>query len=254
MYATKFISIIFLLYSTSIYAQRDSIISDIKVDTTFIIKVNPKLAPFIVHFSAFAVQYDKNNPYFGKIYYTVEIKKNKNGKLIQTIKSDNWLPDDPLSYDYGYDDRPIQEAMAVDINFDGYKDLRFLTGAGSNAYAVNQTYDYYVYNPIKNKFVYNEDISILHNPIPFPKENIVRSYLRNAFSGTDGTISEYKWSKNKLILLQSFNYKLIMSTCNSDTDCKFTRIIKYYKNNRIVKTKTKIVNITEIPKYHLLFW
>lgn len=149
-----FLIIQLLLFTTVNYAQRDSIISNIKVDTTFSIKVHPKLKPFLIHFSAFAVNYDKNNTYFGKIYYTVEIKESKNGKPIQTIKSDNWLHDDPLSYDNGDDDKTIKEAMAVDINFDGYKDLRFLSGAGANTYAVNQSYSYYVYNPTKNKFIY----------------------------------------------------------------------------------------------------
>jgi len=36
--------------------------------------------------------------------------------------------------------------MAVDINFDGFKDLRFKSGAGLNTYAVNQTYNYYIYD------------------------------------------------------------------------------------------------------------
>jgi len=74
----KLFSVVILIFSTLIYAQNDSINSNIKVDTTFIIKVNPKLPPFIIHFNSFSVRYKRNDPYFGKIYYTIEIKNAKN--------------------------------------------------------------------------------------------------------------------------------------------------------------------------------
>lgn len=82
----------------------------------------------------------------------------------------------------------------------------------------------------------------------------MRSYIRNAFAGTNGTIDEYKWNKNKLVLLRSFNYEVKMGTCNSDTDCKFTRTIEYYKNNKVVKTETKVIKITDIPENHSFYW
>jgi hypothetical protein len=243
--------IIFTVHIT--YAQRDSIISDIKVDTSFIIEVSPKLSKLVVHFSGYAVRYDKNNPYYGKIYYTVEIKKYNSGEIIQTIKSANPLRVDPLHFDYGGKDETIEKAIAIDINFDGYKDIRFCSGSGYDTYSVNQTYDYYLYNPKTDRLEYNEEISMLINPTPFLKEQIVRSYTRNAFSGTDGTIEEYKWNKNKLVLLKSYNYEL-NGPCKFDIDCKFTRTIKYYKNGKATKTETKIINQTEIPEQHLLYW
>jgi len=89
---------------------------------------------------------------------------------------------------------------------------------------------------------------MLTNPTPFPKEKIVRSFNRNAFSGTDGTIDEYKWRKNNLVLLRSFNYK---ETSESN---KFIVTIKYYKDKKVIKLETKSINETEIPEYHGLYW
>jgi hypothetical protein len=250
----KLILIVFAFAITFPYAQKDSIISDIKIDTSFIIKVNSKLPEFINHYISYAVLYDINDPYFGTIYYTVEIKKNNNEKLIQTIKSESSLYADPLIYDYGYKEESLDEAMAIDINFDGYKDIRFRSGCGANTFAVNQTYNYYIFNPKKNKFEYNEDVSTILNPTPFSDEKIVRNFCKNTFSGSNGTIDEYKWYKNKLVLLRSVNYVVIMGTCKSDTDCKFTRTIEYYENDKVVNSETKIIDITEIPDYHLSYW
>lgn len=248
MIITKNLLILIFFFSTFNHAQRDSIISDIKEDTVFIIRVNPEIRPFLIHYSAFAVIYDKDNPYYGKIYYQVEIINNKNTKPVQTFHFSNSITDYPFNYDYGLSDVSIEAGMAVDINFDGYKDLRFLSGSGSNTFAVNQSYNYLIYEHKINKFVYNKDASMVTNPTPFADEKIVRGYIRNASSGTEGTIYEYKWKEDKLVLLRTINYHRINETS------KFTRTIKYYKDNKVTKSETVIIDQKEIPEYHKLYW
>jgi len=246
---TLIISIIIIIITSSfIYSQKDSVISDIRTDTTFIININPKLPDLIFHYTDFGVYYD-NNPYDGKIYYTVVIINSKNNKTIQTIHLYNSIRHYPLNYDYGYGDQEarVEEAMAVDINFDGYKDIRFLSGRGMDKYSVNEFYYYYIYNPQKNVFEPNEDVSSITNPTPFVDEKIVRSFL---WSGNNRNINEFKWAKNRLVLLKSIDYIVIEDSCKSDTDCKFTRVVEYYENGEIVNTGTEIINITEIPDYH----
>jgi hypothetical protein len=111
---------------------------------------------------------------------------------------------DPLDFNYGDLSEDSNQGILIDINFDGFKDLRFKSGQGAD---VNQTYDFYIFNKKTKKFELNELVSNLTNPVAFSNSKIIYSYIRSGYPGTDGNVYEYKWNKNKLILTKKINYK-----------------------------------------------
>jgi hypothetical protein len=55
-------------------------------------------------------------------------------------------------------DRAVQ---SVDANFDGYQDLQLLSDCGGTG---NCDYDFYLFDPKQNRFVYNKFLSALGSP------------------------------------------------------------------------------------------
>lgn len=227
-----------------------------RVDTTFTIKINSNLS-FFLRYQEYFEPYETAAE-FGTYKFRVELKNRLMEKPFQIIESESTNFFGPIEYDYGYQDLGF-EGITIDINFDGFEDLRFKTDSGANTFVVNQSYAYYIYNPKNSKFEYNEDVSLLTNPTPFDDSKIIRSYSRNAFAGTSGTVNEYLWRENKLELKTAFYYQVVEDSINNfdrtdTTCCNYIRWIKYYQNKSVVKSDSSIIHINEIPDYHLLYW
>lgn len=249
------IIITFFTLFASVIAQDLGLEQHFKYDTTFIVSINPKLPQYHIHITENVVLPGAGEYYRGKIYYAVEIRSSDNSILIQTIKSVNSANADPLDFNYGDLSKDSNQGILIDINFDGFKDLRFKSGQGAD---VNQRYDFYIFNKKTNKFELNEDVSKLTNPVAFSDSKIICSYVRSGYPGTDGNVSEYKWNKNKLNLTKKINYKATEDCTHlywqEDCCCIYTQKIDYYKNDKVIKSETKIVDVKDIPKRHLNFW
>jgi hypothetical protein len=187
-------------------------------------------------------------------HFRVDIRKSKHSKPFQVIRAKNQTNFGPISYDYGDSDPGIQ-GMFVDINFDGYSDLRFEISEGNGKWAVNQEYDYYIFDSSSFKFNLYKKLSRICNPTPNKKNRIVYEYLRNGSSLIDGTVAEYKWAANNLFLLRSYNYCLFDDDkwrAYPNTTYKKTTVI--YKGGKIVRSFYKRIKFKDIPKEHLRYW
>jgi hypothetical protein len=117
---------------------------DLRAGMTCQFRIHPDLPVFTFHFPG------KTDNTFGD----VEIIKGKNGKVIQTIESST----DPGAIAPAAVKNVL---VAVDANFDGYKDLQILNNCGGTG---NCSYDFYLYDPKTGQFVHNKFLSDLTTP------------------------------------------------------------------------------------------
>jgi hypothetical protein len=235
------------LYSQNWNPPKDGV----DLDTTFSITISKNLPNYFLRYQEYS-ESDKETSDDNQTYYRVELKKTIMGKPFQVIQSESYAYNGPLDFDlddsgenYGVD------GITIDINFDGYKDLRFRKSEGTGRYRSNGSYDFYVFNPKKNNFELNEDLSNVTNPTPFPDRKIVFSYTKDVLR--DGIVEEYKWEGRNLVLLKSYKYQAIEDGCKTKDDnyCNYKRLTEYYRNNKIIKSKSEIIKFKNIPEYHL---
>jgi hypothetical protein len=227
---------------------------DEHIDTTFLISINKNLPKYYLRYQEYYGPANKY-PHFDKTHFRLELRKTKNKKEkpFQVIQSVSDAIGGPLG-DHYYGERNLQSTM-VDINFDDYQDLRFNQQEGGGPYVVNQTYDYYIFNPDKGIFEYYKDLSNIFNPTPIKKLKLVHSYDRD--SDRRGYNSEYKWNNNKLEIIKEITYRedynsTIHKEGKDDIISKYVRWTIYYENGKVVKSDSTIVNVKKIPKYHYL--
>ncbi len=187
-------------------------------------------------------------------YYRVDLSKSKKGKPFQVIKSNSEAYYGPLHYDYCCNDSGMR-AMFVDINFDGYVDLRLKKREGGGPYVVNQTYDYYIFDISKFKFQFNEEASDVGNPTPSIHETVF-GYWRNGFSGTSGTVSEYKWVGRHLVQVHGYDYDIISRDRDpyADKNTLYKKESYIYKDGKLIRKLHKRIRLKDIPKEHLRYW
>ena len=100
---------------------------------------------------------------------TFTIKNKKSNETLQTIISNEFNFNKHLSYGFS------------DINFDGINDLTFFTGfRGSYG---TQTYDYYIYNTEKNKFVFNKQLTDIASGMGIEFDTVKKRILSFEKSG-----------------------------------------------------------------------
>jgi tetratricopeptide (TPR) repeat protein len=92
----------------------------------------------------------------------------------------------------------------VDMNFDGYQDIRLHCMAGQH----NVSYLFWLFDKDAGKFVFHSDLSELLNPVPDPKTKSIISDVDEGCAGTCRTINTYKITGNKLVLLNSQSYTI----------------------------------------------
>jgi len=144
--------------------------------------INPKLPLFTFRFVA-----EGDNP-LGKI----QISEGESTKVIQTLRyphANPYLGAGPTD--------PLKILQPLDANFDGYKDLPMLLQCGAVG---NCTYDFYLYDPATNRFVYNSFLSGLSEPEFDPQDKTVTSYWH--ISAGDGGHGTYQYRNGQYVLIE----------------------------------------------------
>jgi hypothetical protein len=90
---------------------------------------------------------------------------------------------------------------AQDMNFDGYKDIGLISWWGATG---NTGYTYWLFDPSKNIFVENSDLSSLSNPTPELQTKTIATHSVGGMAGCIYNNGTYKFDvKGKLILIRS---------------------------------------------------
>jgi glutaredoxin-related protein len=148
------------------------------------VQIHPSLPPYYVYLH---IRDDLMWVYYDSIKIV-----GTNNKLIQLIRlRDIQNDEDELSMlkvragDLEYED----------MNFDGYLDMRLFLSGGSS----NYLYDYWLYNPKSNKFIYNRVLSDLTNLYADTVKRELHSYSRSGWAEHDERTYKYYNNKPKLI-------------------------------------------------------
>jgi len=181
---------------------------DLRGGMTCNFTINQKLPIFTFHF----IGQEDNS--LGNI----EITEGDSKKVIQTITS---------TTSYGSTLSEAEKTLAlVDTNFDGYQDLQILNNCGATG---NCSYDFYIYNPIKNLFVRNSFLSGLGTPsFDETKKQITTSWNMSAYDWDSAT---YQWENSKYVRV-----KEIVSTGNGTGG--FTKKTYMLKNGKMELTSS----------------
>jgi hypothetical protein len=84
-----------------------------------------------------------------------------------------------------------------DLNFDGYKDIKLLAWWGSGG----QGYNIWLFHPLKETFVYNEQLSNLGNVSAVPESKTISSSYRSGWASHGSAL--YQFAGDSLLLIRS---------------------------------------------------
>jgi hypothetical protein len=159
--------------------------------------INPKLPLFTFRFGA-----EGDNPW-GKI----EVSEGE--RVIQTIR----YPHENPYLGAGTED-PLKILQPLDVNSDGYKDLPLLIQCGAVG---NCTYDFYLYDPATNRFVYDSFLSGLTMPMFDPQVKRVTSYYHGGACNSGHATYQYQNGRYVLIGKQDSTWDNEKSICTERT-------------------------------------
>jgi hypothetical protein len=120
---------------------------------------------------------------------SIVIKEKESKRITQVIYSGSFNFNRNMSFDYR------------DLNFDHIKDLIFYTG--NNGSYMSQTFDYYIFNPDKNKFIFNKQLTEIGSGMGIEIDTINKRILSFQKSGCCWHQQEgYVFKKDSLILVK----------------------------------------------------
>jgi hypothetical protein len=142
----------------------------------------------------------------------VEIINSSNSKVIQKIENKDRFN----NHGHGYSDLDFFLAdfvQLVDLNKDGYLDLRILFETGATG---NNWYATYIYKPELRRFNYHEILSVLSAVTVDPDSKLIKTYWRG---GWCTEFREYfNWMKNGRLILKKLEWTET-DKINSDSGC-----------------------------------
>jgi hypothetical protein len=145
-----------------------------------------------------------------------DIEVQQAGKVIQTITGHE--VDLGALYPAGLD----VEVRAIDANFDGYQDLELLNDCGATG---NCDYDFYLYDPTENKFVFNKFLSGLTSPsFDAVKKRVVTMWNTSA---ADWGSSTYEFRNGRYVEIER------------EESSKFGTVTSELRDGRMVLVKSE---------------
>ncbi|MFZ3157167.1 MAG: hypothetical protein WA124_06640 [Smithella sp.] len=121
-----------------------------------------------------------------------------NAKRIQKIIINDNFEDGHFDWDIKRFEYNGHEVQMVDVNFDGYLDLRLLDNAGATG---NDWYSTYIYDRSSGKFKYHHELSQLSGITIDQKMKQIITYNREGACAE--YIEYYGFARNKLVLLKA---------------------------------------------------
>jgi len=153
---------------------------------------------------------DVKDPNDGPFYPShIEIINSVNGKRIQVLNAEGHFDNDGHGLSFLNAD-PFQ---FVDLNNDGYLDMRILTKMGATG---NDWYATYIYIPELKKYKYHEALSRLSGVKLDPKSKQIITYWRTGWCSE--FIEYFKMGKNRRLVLHKVEWTEI-SSLDSDKVC-----------------------------------
>jgi len=188
-----------------------------KTHASFSVKINnvlPKFT-FIIHGKFKSSQQLKGN-FFHPSY--VEIKESSTAKLIQKIENKGRFDNNGDGYSES-DFASADFVQMVDLNQDGYLDLRILYNTGATG---NNWYATFLYDPANGRFKYHEALSRLSAVTVDQKSKLIKTYWRN---GWCYEFKEYfRLEKNGRLILKKVEWTEI-DNLKEEAGCfKFTAV------------------------------
>lgn len=151
----------------------------------------------------------------------------QNGPVIQEME----LGED-LNFDEGYyAENPEAIFSSQDVNFDGYVDVSFLRMTGvANAWS-----DFYLYDPVKKHWVYNESLSEYPNITLDEKTRTLNFYNKGGYGGAWYESGTIEWVHGEPLMIRKEEQT---SAGEEDTE-SFIRTIWTYVNGAL-KVASKV--------------
>ncbi len=133
-------------------------------------------------------------------------------------------------------DGQIDFFSAQDINFDGYQDIKLQTMWGVTG---NRIFDFYIYNPTTQKFVFSPAISKLSNPVPIADKEELEVHWNGGMAGEIYSTDRYKTKGEAVTLVYSERQ-------HWDPEQQvFIKVIKVRKNNKLITVKEERKKLTD---------
>jgi hypothetical protein len=120
----------------------------------------------------------------------VEVRDRKSGRRTQMIYAGQVIPA------WGTCDRAVG---FQDANFDGYPDLSFTSVQGM----ANSSESFYLFDPARERFVYDDALSSLSDPMIDAAKREIRAGWRNG--AAEHQSERYRYVKGQLTLIESVN-------------------------------------------------
>ncbi|MFN3841486.1 MAG: XAC2610-related protein [Cyclobacteriaceae bacterium] len=156
----------------------------------------------------------------------------QNGPVIQEME----LSED-LNFDDGYyAENPEAIFSLQDVNFDGYVDISFLRMTG----VANTWSDFYLYDPEKKRWMFNESLSEYPNITLDEKTQTLSFYNKGGYGGAWYESGTVKWEKGDPLMIR----KEEQTSAGEEDSESFIRTIWMYADGEM-KVASK-VHISEI--------
>jgi len=137
------------------------------------------------------------------------------------------------------DNEFAKELEVVDVNFDGYADLKIYSGESANG--MNTGYRFYVFQPDSGSFRFDEHLTEVLgcNPIIDTKEKIITTGGSNGCVGMCYSNDTYKFIRGKLTLIEEEKQEW-----TDDNSGRYVRTLEKLQNG-IMKVVKKVTGTLE---------